>query len=108
MKKIMVICNAGVARSGSIAYVLKRNYGQDALAASFDYQSTPTFNMLSDWADIIIPVTPALATRVPSRDRHKIFQIDIGPDIWKNPVHPDLLAIATGVAEKLKDSGKLS
>jgi predicted protein tyrosine phosphatase len=90
--KILTICSAGAVRSVGMAYLLKEMYGHDAIPVGHDLNSQQTIDMLADWADLIIVMQPQYAAGLPMRDAHKIIKIDIGPDIWGNSLHPDLLA----------------
>ena len=88
--KILTICSAGTVRSVAMAHVLKYDYEHDAVAAGYDTNSPETFKMLADWADLILPMTPGHAKALPKGVEHKTHVLDIGPDIWSNPLHPSL------------------
>jgi len=105
--KVLTICSAGTVRSVSMAHVLKARYGIDAIPAGHDLNSQETLDMLSDWADKIIVMQPQYATGLPARNAHKIIVVDVGPDIWGNPLHPGLLRKTTRIARDLVGRGIL-
>lgn len=53
VKRVLCVCDAGVARSVNIAHLLKF-IGYDALPVGVDTSSIDTLKMLEDWADLII------------------------------------------------------
>lgn len=103
--KILTICSAGAVRSVGMAYLLKHMYGHDVVPVGHDLNSQQTIDMLADWADLIIVMQPQYATGLPMRDAHKIIKLDIGPDIWGNSLHPDLLAKLKPIAYELHKKG---
>lgn len=91
-KKILVVCRGGNVRSVTIAYVLKYQYGQDALACGWEPNAPETQTMLMDWADIIIIVQAHFKEYIPEKYWDKLRLIDTGEDIWGMSLHPQLLA----------------
>jgi len=103
--KILTVCSAGTVRSVSLAHVLKYRYGVDALAAGHDGNSRETLDMLSDWADRIVVMQPQYAAGFPMRNAHKIITVDVGPDIWQNPLDPALLKKTLRIAKEMEAKG---
>lgn len=87
----LCICSGGIVRSGACAALL-RDQGADAIPVSSKNTSTATFDLMCRWANRIIVMQPQFAERVTPEYRHKVVVFDIGPDVWANPLHPDLLA----------------
>jgi len=101
--KVLCLCEAGVVRSGAMAWILKYHFDVDAIAASLAKNSSRTLNELADWADHIILMDKTLkglylrhglCEITPGRDlASKLILCDVGTDVWKNPFHPELLGI---------------
>ena len=91
MQKVLCVCQGGNSRSVACSFLLKYRYGCDALAASWETNSVETLTMLYEWADIIIVMQAEFEERVYLAYRDKVVVIDVGPDIWFNGLHPDLL-----------------
>lgn len=97
-KKILTVCQRGNSRSVATAYILKdeRQYS-DVLACGIETVSPNTFTMLADWADKIIVVGEKYVwDKVPKNEHtdNKVTWVDVGPDQWGNPFHPELQALA--------------
>lgn len=88
-----------------MAHVLKHDYGIDAIPAGHDVNSQETLDMLSDWADRIIVMQPHYASDLPQRNAYKIIRLNIGPDVWGNSLHPDLIGKVKMIARDLHEKG---
>lgn len=90
--KILCCCYGGNSRSVSLAMLLKLNHGQrDVLAVGLGHTSEPTKRMLFDWADVVAVVGErSLFDLLPEDVRPKVVWVNIGPDRWFDPMHPDL------------------
>ena len=89
--KLLSLCEGGNVRSVACAYLLKTKYGCDAIAASWHYNSRETLALLFKWADNIVIMQPQFKDYVPDKFHDKIVVVDVGPDIWGDPAHPDLI-----------------
>lgn len=89
--KILCVCQGGNVRSVTLAYILKYQYGQDALAVGWEPNSTETKNLLYKWADVIILVEDQFKKHIPKRFHKKLRVVEIGPDRWFMSLHPDLM-----------------
>ena len=104
-KKILCVCAGAVVRSVAQANVLKYSFGQDALAASWERNSRKTLDLLADWADIIIVMQPQYSEGFLKRNQHKVIVNDVGPDVWRNPLDPELDMKCSEFAQDLLDKG---
>lgn len=104
MNKILCVCEAGVVRSGAMAFMLKYEFHQDAIAASHARTSDETMLMLSNWADLIIPMGEEFIKRIPMQNLHKVHVVPIGPDRWRNPLNQELLDIVGKHAQELRNN----
>lgn len=100
--KVLCMCAGAVSRSVGLAYLLKVR-GHDALAISFEYNSSETVHMLCKWADRIITVMPVYEKYIPAAYRKKLTIYNIGYDRWAHPMHPDLVS----TLEKMIDADPL-
>jgi len=91
--KILCVCEGGNIRSVACAFLFKYRLGYDALAVGIAKNSVETRSMLSKWADRIIVMERKFKGWIPTDYDHKITTYDVGPDIWGNCFHPDLLEI---------------
>ena len=104
--KILCVCEGGNVRSVGMAFALKHIYGQDALACGWRFNSLETFKMLCDWADRIVVMQEVFVAKVPSDVlRSKVRVVDVGPDCFGNPLHPDLQACVQHAAEAWMKKG---
>ena len=89
--KLLCLCQGGNSRSVALAYLLKFRYGHDALACGWQGNDPPTRNLLYRWADRIFVLQSIFLQYVPKRYRKKVTIYDVGPDVWCNGLHPELL-----------------
>jgi hypothetical protein len=94
--KILTICRGGIVRSVALASVLRYEAGHDPIAYGVEWGTPETMQMLCAWADRVVLMQPEYADATKLHDRHiGLYQYcvcDVGPDVWSNPLHPDLLA----------------
>ena len=86
-----MICRGGNIRSVAVAFLLKYKYSCDALAASFEKNDPSTLRMLVSWAQSIIVTEQGHLSLVPPEFAQKIQLVDIGRDVWAQPLDHDLL-----------------
>ena len=99
--KILCVCSEGNVRSATLARLLKHK-GHETLAAGVKRHSPETLKMLIDWADKVYAVDNDILREMPldtEKDISKTQVFDIGPDIWGEAMHPDLVK---KIEEKLK------
>lgn len=90
--KFLCICHAAHTRSVACATALKRR-GQNAIAASWQYNSPEPMGTLSRWADRIVLMYHWKPDFIPAEERYKVRYLDVGRDIWGTPTAPDLVEI---------------
>lgn len=73
--------------------------GRDGLACGWQSNTEETRYMLCHWAQTIIVMETYMAEFVPEEFKHKVLIYDVGPDIWSNPLHEDLIAKVTRLIE---------
>jgi predicted protein tyrosine phosphatase len=91
--KIVTICQGGNSRSVGCGYLLKYKYGCDTLACGWEGNTPETLRMLCEWADFVIIMQEEFRKYVPEEFHGKLQVVDVGPDIWCNSLHPDLLEV---------------
>ena len=101
--KVLTLCQQGAVRSVTLAWVLRVKYKLDTIPQSYQRCSKETLEMLYEWADKIMVVEEDMKDEVPEPYyTDKTVVVDIGPDIWKQSLHPDLVDKIV----KLLDSNK--
>jgi hypothetical protein len=91
--KILTICRGGLVRSVALASVLRYEAGQDPVAYGIEKGTPETMRMLCMWADRVVLMQAEYdVAQYWSGVRAKVCVCDVGPDVWSNPLHPDLLA----------------
>jgi len=85
------MCQGGNCRSVGLAFVLKYSYGHDAIACGWERNDFDTIEMLSEWADRIFIVQSEFLAHVPIGFIDKVTVYELGPDVWFNSLHQDLL-----------------
>lgn len=89
-KKFLCICDGGNVRSRALAFRLKWDHHQEAIAIGRFNTSPATMDMLCNWADYIVLMQPHMSESVPEKYHSKIVVIDVGPDVWGIELHPQL------------------
>ncbi len=97
--KVLTICQGGNSRSAGCGYLLKYKYGMDALACGWEGNSVETLRMLCEWAEAVIVMQEQFRQYVPKEFHDKLYVVDVGPDVWCNSLHPEMLRI---IDEKLR------
>lgn len=91
--KIVTVCRAGLCRSVALADILKLHYeNTDVIPVGISFNSDEIKSLLFAWADRIIVMEKQFVDRVPHEFSGKIMICDVGPDIWNNPKHPELIS----------------
>lgn len=98
--KIVCVCQGGNSRSVACAYLLKYKYKTDALACGWQGNRRNTLDMLYEWADKIVLMQHEFDCRIPEEFRRKVEFVDVGPDVWCNGLHPDLLQKCDTILQK--------
>lgn len=98
-KKFLCLCRCGHSRSVALSRIFHK-YGIPAVAAGADTAGPDALRVLSQWADRVIVLEEKFAAAVPDVSRPKVFAMDIGPDRWSNPYHPELLALVERLARE--------
>jgi hypothetical protein len=98
--KVVCMCQGGNSRSAGCGYLLKYFYGQDALACGWEKNSPDTLKMLFAWAEVIVVMQEEFKKYVPSEYWAKLCIVDIGPDVWFNSLHPEMLQKIDGILKK--------
>lgn len=97
--KFLCVCEAGIVRSGALAYSLRYNFGQgQVFQASHSKTPQPDLDMMAAWADYIVVMEPKFANKF-ERFKEKVRILDVGPDIWMDPFHPELQSKVSEVAQ---------
>jgi hypothetical protein len=104
-KRFLTVCEGGAVRSVSLATVLRWDFQQDAVPLSAAKNGHEAVDLLCEWADYIILMQPTFETAIPKKFAHKIRVLDVGPDIWFNPMDERLREIVGQAAEKWKQNG---
>jgi predicted protein tyrosine phosphatase len=78
---------------------MKYRYAEDALCCSWEKNSPETLKMLFEWADKIIVMQEIFRQYVPEEYKEKLLVVDVGPDIWSNGLHPELLNLLMSMLE---------
>lgn len=95
--KILIMCAGGNVRSVGLKYLLKYQYGHEALACGQDANSAETIDMLCQWADYIIVVAEEYLKFIPEQHSNKLFCYNIGEDRFGYAFHPELLTIGNNL-----------
>ena len=121
--RILCVCNGGHVRSVTLARLLrKRGFEVLSCGVSSGF-SDDTLAMLFNWADKILiqkdsaeklekralKVNGSLLSSIRFGNDSKFdFRFDVGPDDWKIPQHPDLLAKMRHLVENVPVEGELN
>jgi len=98
-KKFLCVCEGGTVRSGALAWSLRYNFGRTRVfQASYAKSPPEDHKILADWADYIIVLESKFADKFDAW-KEKVRVLDVGPDIWLNPLHKDLQNIVSSAAQ---------
>lgn len=102
--KILCVCEGGNVRSVGCAAVLKMQYGKDAVAAGWRFNTKESLDSFCKWADHILVMQTEFKEKIPTQYHDKVFPIDVGPDTYGNPYSEELqIQIKEKLADWLKD-----
>ena len=87
--KVLCLCQKANSRSVVCAWLLRKTFGHEVLAAGMVTTSRRTRRMLYQWADRIVLVVPQYAHWIPAEFRSKLRIVDAGRDTWIK--HDDVL-----------------
>lgn len=91
MSRYLIVCDGGNVRSHALAYILKWDYHQEAIAIGRIYMSEETMRTFSEWADTIVTVQPHMIESIPEDQQAKVVCYDMGTDRWGYSFKPDLI-----------------
>lgn len=94
--KILCLCLGGNVRSVCVSHHLRAHHGHDTIPYGTEdgkYSTAKTRDFLAEWADRIVVVEPHFSKKVPVQHQHKVIVLEVGPDKWGAPYHPELRAI---------------
>lgn len=106
--KALCVCQYGHSRSVGLARCIRKlNGGHEA--ASVGWESAPSaLPYLCSWAEVIFVVEESHLEKIQPWHHDKVVLLDLGPDIWSNPYHPDLYAKCLELLGRyLQGEGKL-
>ena len=81
-----------------MAYTLKYDFNQDAVAFSFSKNGDELLKVLAGWADYIVLMEPKFAARFEAW-KDKVRVVDVGSDRWGNPFHRELYDFVAKTAQ---------
>lgn len=90
--KFLCICTYGHSRSVAMARVLHHNSLQ-AVAMGTATAGQQAFDLMTDWADVILLAEAWHIGSVPRKNHPKVVDLKIGEDKWSNPYNADLLTL---------------
>lgn len=99
--RILVVCDEGNNRSVTIASRIKY-LGHDVLTAGLRRNDPGTLRMLAEWADRIITTDTDQHFNWPDPDRVRLWCV--GPDRYKRPFNPQLLAIVNDLIAQHREA----
>lgn len=88
--KVLTLCTLGLVRSHAMKLTMMFRQ-HEVLNAGVEAISTPTLDMLCDWADLILTAENYMIERIDPQYRNKVVDIALGPDRWKTRLDKDLL-----------------
>jgi predicted protein tyrosine phosphatase len=105
MKRFLCICEGGNVRSVALAFVLKNFHNRDALACGWRFTELATLKMLCKWAEAIVLMQREFIDKVPKKYHKDLLIVDVGPDRYGTPFHPELHEFLKNVAEDWEKKG---
>lgn len=100
-RRFLVVCDGGNVRSHALAYVLKYDHQQEAIAIGRWFMSEASIAYFCDWADVIVTTRPHMSESIRPEYQHQIVCWDMGEDVWGYGFHQDLLKKAKSGADWL-------
>jgi len=104
--KVLTMCAGGHVRSVGMRYLLTYKYGHEALDCGQDANSAESIDMLCNWADYVVVMTPEYAKFIPEKyhnkenGERKLFCYDVGDDVFGYAFHPALQEMLVEMIEK--------
>lgn len=87
VSKVLCVCHAGMVRSVAMTWALKAR-GLDSIAIGINAHSDATKQMMFEWADLVVVMESAI--KIPDIYQPKTVIVDVGPDRFHTPSHPEL------------------
>lgn len=100
--RILCCCAGGKVRSVAVKYLLEDSYGyEDVIATGLERNTDETRRMLFNWSQKIIVVGERdLFLKLPIKHLPKAVHFDVGPDVWDQYGHQDLLGRVAPMLER--------
>lgn len=101
--KFLCICNHGNCRSYALARILKYS-GHEAINIGIQFTTQNSLECFVNWADVTVILTEVQEYKEKiymEVYKELCYEMDIGPDRWGNPFHPELHKILVKEAEKM-------
>lgn len=92
----LAVCERGNCRSVHLAYILKDDLKQDAIACGVKAADSETLEMLGKWADTIVLCDKALERWVPESWLDKMVVFDVGEDRYFRGFNKELIELFYG------------
>jgi hypothetical protein len=89
--KFLCVCDGGNVRSHALAFILKHEFRQEAIAVGRLYFSKESMVLLCEWADRIVVMQPHMEASIDPKFKDKLRCVDVGVDRYGIWVHPELL-----------------
>lgn len=84
--RVLAVCERGNSRSHAMTWLLKDCFGVESIACGIRAVGAETWQLLYDWADIVVLMHAPLLKFIPSANRDKIVICEVGPDVyWRVP-----------------------
>jgi hypothetical protein len=90
-RRFLCVCEGGCVRSTAMAWQLKVNHGQNAIAVGWRWNDAETLALLCEWADYVVLMQDVFRARIESRYHGKIRVVDVGRDRWGDPTDEELV-----------------
>ena len=118
--KIAIFCNHGNVRSRALKYLIWRLNGRctdttqegienytkyEAVALGAHSTTLETKKTFIDWADKVIDLSDNdqnIQPLLKELAKEKYIRFDIGPDIWHDPINPDLISKLKPLVKEIK------
>jgi len=105
--RVLALCAGGNVRSAAMAWRLK-NCGVDAVPAGLIDNSPELIRDIGRLVDKVIVMDKDLLPKLPAELLPKMILADVGPDIWGNSLHPDLVKRIHTIHNVWNAQGRLS
>ncbi len=98
MTRYLCICQYGHSRSAALVRILHER-GQEAICVGWGTSPSEWMAPLQELADVICTMEPTADNYVVGYE-HKVVKMHVGPDIWSNPYHPELLDLCRDLVKE--------